>query len=89
MRAYEGAFTLRLICRVLSVSPSGYDAWRDRMPPARALARTTLAEWEAFKAGRARAGAPRLAKHLGKGGGRLPKARAGKACGQRRRRSSR
>ncbi len=55
--------------RVLSVSPSGYYAWRGRMPSKRTQARADLdarvkAEFEARKG---RAGAPRLARHLGVG----------------------
>ena len=35
---HRGEFTLRLMCRVLDVSPSGYYAWRQRSPSLHALA---------------------------------------------------
>jgi putative transposase len=35
---HRGEFPLRLMCRVLAVSPSGYYVWRRRAPSARALA---------------------------------------------------
>lgn len=38
----QGAFTVSLLCRVLDVSTSGYDAWRKRQPSQRAQANVAL-----------------------------------------------
>jgi len=69
MHAHEGEFAVRLMCRVLKVSPSGYYAWRSRTPSHQEQARAALdarvrAEFDARKG---RAGAPRLARHLSVG----------------------
>ena len=69
MRKHEDAFAVRLMCRVLTVSPSGYYAWRDRKPSVRAQRRAQLdAQVQAaFEAERGRAGAPRLSRRLQRG----------------------
>lgn len=69
MREHEGEFTVRLMCRVLKVSPSGYYAWRDRPPSARAQRRDELDAHvrDAFVAQKGRAGAPRLRHELRRG----------------------
>jgi putative transposase len=66
MKSHKGLFQVRLMCRVLSVSASGYYAWRSRKPSRRLLRRLALdaAVREAFDAERSRAGAPRLSKRL-------------------------
>lgn len=69
MQAHEAGFKIRLMCRVLEVSASGYYAWRKRTPSKQAQAREVLdarvrAEFEVRKG---RAGAPRLARHLKRG----------------------
>jgi putative transposase len=69
MQAHEAEFKVRLMCRVMEVSASGYYAWRKRTPSKQAQAREVLdasvrAEFEVRKG---RAGAPRLARHLKRG----------------------
>jgi transposase InsO family protein len=66
IRSHEDEFRVRMMCRVLTVSPSGYYEWRDRPPSSRAQARAQLdAEVKlAFTAEKSRAGSPRLARRL-------------------------
>lgn len=69
MMAHEDAFAVRLMCRVLSVSPSGYYDWRKRAPSKQAQARAKLDAQvrDEFEIRKGRAGAPRLSRHLQRG----------------------
>lgn len=66
IHSHEGQFAVRMMCRVLQVSPSGYYHWQDRAPSSQAQARAQLdAEvQQAFVAEKGRAGAPRLSRRL-------------------------
>lgn len=59
-------FPLRLMCRVLEVSPAGYHAWRQRSPSAHAIAdeRLMLNVRVAFTRSRQTYGAPRVHQEL-------------------------
>lgn len=59
-------FSVRMMCRMLSVSPSGYYDWRDRPPSLRANGNAILANKikAIFDEEHSRAGAKRIAKRL-------------------------
>ena len=62
----KALYPLRILCRVLRVSRSGYYAWRDRKPSVRALDAERLRPKvvEAFKVGRGTYGSPRVLDEL-------------------------
>jgi transposase InsO family protein len=62
----KALYPMRILCRVLEVSRSGYYAWRARKPSARALEDERLRPKvvEAFKTGRGTYGSPRVRDEL-------------------------
>lgn len=58
----KASYPMRILCRVLQVSRSGYYAWRARKPSARNLEDERLRPKivEAFKIGRGTYGSPRV-----------------------------
>jgi putative transposase len=70
-------FKLRLMCRVLQVSPSGYYAWRQRSPSLHALADEALMLhlWTSYAASDRTYGAPRVHQDLLDEGHRVGKKR--------------
>lgn len=69
MKAHDAEFGVRLMCRVLGASPSGYYARRNRTASKRAQDRVLLDARvrEEFERRKGRAGAPRLSRQLGRG----------------------
>ena len=60
------SYPMRILCRVLKVSPSGYYAWRNQKPSQRDLDDEQLRPKvvEAFKVGRGTYGSPRVLREL-------------------------
>ena len=74
---YRREFHVRLMCRVLAVSPSGYYAWRQRPSCARAIAdeRLLLNVRVAYRTSEGTYGAPRIHRDLRAAGIRVAKKR--------------
>ena len=70
MHDHRKDWPLRLMCRALRLSPSGYYAWQKRRPSVRAQRRATLsaAIREAHAASRQTYGSPRVTAALNRGG---------------------
>lgn len=70
-------FSIKLMCRLLSVSVSGYYAWVERKPSNRTERNRDLAKKikAIFDEERSRAGAPRITKRLHNDGNRVGKQR--------------
>jgi len=66
IRAHEDSYPVRMMCRMLSVSSSGYYAWRERPPSPRALKQAQLDSLvrDAYAAEKGRAGSPRVVRRL-------------------------
>lgn len=66
IRAHEDAYPARMMCRVLSVSPSGYYARRECPPSPRALKQVQLDSVvrEAYVTEKGWAGSPRVVQRL-------------------------
>jgi putative transposase len=77
-------YTVRLMCRVLEVAPSGFYAWRKRSPSAHAIAdeRLMLNVRVAFARTHGRYGAPRLHRELRAAGTRVSKKRVARLMRQ-------
>ncbi len=77
MKANQAEFPVRVMCRVLGVSPSGYYDWRDRALSARAVADAALIERiKAYhRASRCTYGSPRIHADLAEEGYRVSRKR--------------
>ena len=73
MRANQATYPIRLLCRVVALSPSGYYAWRRRPPSPRAVAneRVLARIREIHQASREAYGAPMIHAELTEGGERI------------------
>jgi len=81
IQRHEGQHAVLLMCRVLTVSRSGYYDWRGRPPSDRAQANVRLAAdvQRIFTEHKGRTGAPRITKHLREEGQKVGKKRVAKA----------
>lgn len=77
IKEHSHLFSLRLMCRMLSVSVSGYYSWCHRKPSARKLSNSELANniKAIFDDEKGRAGAPRITKRLNQEGAHVGKHR--------------
>jgi len=82
--AEKACYPIRLLCRCLAVSRSGYYAWRRRAPSARARRDAQLkVEIGAFhSASRRRYGSPRIVRDLRDGGHRISRKRVARLMGE-------
>ena len=66
IQRHEGQHAVVLMCRLLTVSRSGYYDWRGRPPSGREQANVRLAAdiQRVFTEHKGRAGAPRITRHL-------------------------
>ncbi len=73
----QADYAVRMLCRVLGVSPSGYYAWRSRAVSERSISDVALSEriQEIHKYSRGTYGAPRIHAELKKQGWRIGKKR--------------
>ena len=77
MKAYRAEFPIATMCRVLGASPSGYYAWRKRLPSKREQEDAVLKEriGEFHKASRETYGSPRIHVDLAEEGTRVSRKR--------------
>jgi len=80
VRANQARYAVRTLCRVLGVSPSGYYAWRDRPPSARAVENERLLARmrEIHEFSRQTYGRPRMYAELRDDGWRVNHKRVGR-----------
>jgi transposase InsO family protein len=77
IQRHEGQYAVTLMCRVLTVSRSGYYGWRGRPPSDREQANVQLAAdvRRVYTEHKGRTGAPRITKHLREEGQKVGKNR--------------